>query len=178
MSSRTCPQCGNPFSRSRKIAGIRHCPVCSIGLYYPSGKRAGQTLLLSDKECADRLVKILESHISQKNNLVFRFELSEKSVELLHAYALVERSRRFLSLQPDNLGLTPDCFIAEVLEVILRDEFWSGITSLVMIRNKVAEVALCLFKHKKLLKQKERLELARLSNSSGKEHMVLSYGII
>lgn len=179
MSSRICPQCGNCFSRSKKVLGIRHCPACSIALYYPSGKRSGQTLLWSDKECADKLVKTLEQHISQKNNLIFRFEMSEKSAELVHAYALVERSRNFLNLQPDNLGLTPDCFIAEVLEVMLKDSFWSTITSLVMVRNSVGSVALTLFKHKKLDKQKERLEQARLEKSlSGKEHMVLSYGIV
>lgn len=190
MSSRICPQCGNCFSRSKKVLGIRHCPACSIALYYPSGKRSGQTLLWSDKECADKLVRTLEKHISKKNDLIyedddgnviygFGFGFSEKSVELVHAYALVERSRDFLNAVPDNLGLTPDCFIAEVFEVLLKDAYYSDITSLVRVRNSISDVALKLFKHKKLDKQKERLEQSRLEKSlSGKEHMVLSYGIV
>lgn len=160
MSSRICPQCGNCFSRSKKVLGIRHCPACSIALYYPSGKRAGQTILWSDKECADKLVKALEEHISRRNSLVFKFEMSEKSAELVHAYKLVERSRKFLLLQPDNLDLTPDCFIAEVLEVMLHDKFWSSITSLVMIRNKVGTFAQELFREKKENRHRQAIQLS------------------
>lgn len=86
--------------------------------------------------------------------------MSEKSAELVHAYALVERSRKFLLLQPDNLDLTPDCFIAEVLEVMLHDEFWSSITSLVMIRNKVGAFAQELFREKKENRHRSSIQLS------------------
>ena len=150
--SRVCPACNQKFKRAKSKDNKRFCPHCKVEIYYPRGRLNGKTILAIDKETSEKIVRLLEEDISKKDEVVFTFEHGERTVQLVHAYALLDRSKTFLSKQQDDLGLNPHEFILEVVQEVLEDKFWSSIElgSLAMFRNHVGKFAQDLFRKKKL----------------------------
>lgn len=156
IGSRKCPACTEIFqlskSKNRLLNNQPHCPKCGIRLHFPSGKLNGQTMLYADKECAETIVRLVEEVISSRGNILFEFEPGgERSAELVHAYALLDRSKTFLRKQQNDLGLSPHAFTVELVKLVLADPFWKdNLKSLAMIRNNIGRYAQDLFRDKKL----------------------------
>lgn len=148
---RRCPACSVVFERCLKEGNKRFCPECGVELFYPTGiKMRGQTILAADKETAEIIVSILEDHISHRSNTVFAFEFSERPAELVHAYALIDRSKVYLKKQ-NGVDVSAHEFTIELIKEVLKDSWWAEhLNSLAMVRNHIGKFAQELYARKKL----------------------------
>lgn len=106
---------------------------------------------MQDKITSEKLVELLEEVISKRSETLFAFEPgSERSVQLVEAYALIDRSKTFLRKQKDKYGLNPHDFIIEVFEMMMKEPSWrDNITTLRFVRNDIGGYAQKLFEKKK-----------------------------
>lgn len=150
---RKCPACKQIFKQCVKADGKVYCPnypACGVELYFPNSTRLrGQTVLAADKDCAQAIVVRLEQHISNRNALIFVYDGSERNGELVHAYALLDRSKTFL--KRNNSSMSPHDFTLEVIEQVLGDKYWSEkLVTLRQLRNDISKIAMELYRQKKL----------------------------
>lgn len=158
QSTRQCPSCEHVFSRCKSEnnhpSGHRRklCPNCGLELYYPQSIRMrGQTILMADKEAASLIVEIVEEHISHREQVIFVYDGNERNVEIIHAYALIDRSKTFLKRQNNDLGLSAHTFTVELVQAVLKDRYWrENLVSLRQLRNDISKIAVDLFRQKKL----------------------------
>jgi hypothetical protein len=117
---------------------------------------------MSDKYCADELVQLLIDNIQLKTlrdtniNMIPELSPTEWANERLLAYRLIERSKTFLSRQPDSYNLCPYLFIREVVRRIFADDYWQRTTSFLFIVNVVGRFAQDYFKEIAASKNRER----------------------
>lgn len=121
---KVCPACDVPFARRK--AGC--CPACGAEIYLPSyGSRlyrAGEVLLLSEKEAADDLIGELEEHISERDGVAFCFQGAEVSAQRGYIYQIILRARTFFKHQRDDLGLSPAQFVIRLFRRFLDINWW------------------------------------------------------
>jgi hypothetical protein len=139
---RTCPSptCRKQFKLSKIKNEIRHCPHCDVQIFYPQGRLKGQTLLYSEKLAAAALVELLLSHITERDNHTWRFELkkSETAREIVHAYDIVaqakkEVKRRGLQIEPEELATL---FVSDALA-----NGYAKCDSLLPIRGNISKIS-------------------------------------
>ncbi len=149
MKIKNCPYCQYLFKRARVQNNSRYCPACNKKFHYVNGEvitTREYEKYLTDKQCADDLVALLVDRIKESSGI--ELDIHDLIAEKKFAYQLLERAKKFIDAQPDNFNVTPQEFIQEVIATMLKDNYWSSVTSLLFLTNYISQFAIKIWKQK------------------------------